>query len=101
LINTTYFQIPNISGRISFTKEEVSAIISRFKRCPPQYTLSAEQKGKEWVCSFRDDGIGIPREDAKKRFNIFQLLLRDRYPGTGIGLATCKKIIEGMAGLYG
>jgi len=73
-----------ISNAIKFHNEE-----------PPRVHVSASQKGDEWIFSIRDNGIGIDPEYADRIFVIFQRLhSREEFPGTGIGLAICERIVD-------
>ena len=66
---------------------------------PPWIRVSAELSGKEWVFSVADNGIGIPAEHAENVFVVFRRLhTRAEYPGNGIGLSICKKIVEQHGG---
>ena len=61
----------------------------------PKIHLSAERGEQEWRFAVTDNGIGISPAYADRVFVIFQRLhTRDAYPGNGIGLAMCKKIVE-------
>ncbi|KYC41527.1 hybrid sensor histidine kinase/response regulator [Scytonema hofmannii PCC 7110] len=73
-----------IGNAIKFRREEIS-----------QVHISAELKDREWLFSVRDNGIGIKPTYLDRIFEIFKRLhTRQEFPGTGIGLAICKKIVN-------
>ena len=66
---------------------------------PPKVRITVRKNEEEWEFSFEDNGIGIDEANAGKIFNMFTRLHSWKdYPGNGIGLAMCKKIIERHGG---
>jgi PAS domain S-box-containing protein len=65
---------------------------------PPQIHITARRRDSDWLFSVRDNGIGIEPEYAQQVFGIFKRLHGNTYPGTGIGLAICQRIVERNGG---
>jgi signal transduction histidine kinase len=78
-----------LSNAMKFRRPGVSPLIH----------ISAVRDNSDWLFSVSDNGIGIPADQRKRLFQLFQRLHgRSEYPGTGIGLALCKKIVESHGG---
>jgi light-regulated signal transduction histidine kinase (bacteriophytochrome) len=74
-----------ISNAIKFTDDDVY----------PHIVISSQEKDDEFLFSINDNGIGIEQKDLSDIFNIFKMLhSSEEYPGTGMGLAMCKRITD-------
>ena len=77
-----------IANALKFRREE-----------PPRIHVSAERSDEDWVFTVQDNGIGIEEEYADRIFVIFERLhTEDKYTGTGIGLALCRRMIRRHGG---
>lgn len=70
----------------------------RHEAAPPEIRIDAEQKENHWFISVTDNGPGIAPENRERIFGLFKRLHRADIPGTGVGLALCRKIIERHGG---
>jgi PAS domain S-box-containing protein len=78
-----------ISNGIKFRKKDTA----------PEINLTVNELDDCWEFKLTDNGIGVAQKDQPKLFQAFQRLhRRDEYPGTGLGLVTCKKIVETHGG---
>lgn len=65
----------------------------------PKIEISAARQGADWVFRIEDNGLGIAPEYRERVFQLFQRLhTREEFPGSGIGLAICRRIVEGGGG---
>jgi light-regulated signal transduction histidine kinase (bacteriophytochrome) len=95
--------LPTVMGdgaQLSLVLKNLIGNALKFRgRDPPRVHVSAERQGEEWVFAVEDNGLGIAPEYFERIFLIFQRLhTREEYPGTGIGLAIAKRIVERHGG---
>jgi light-regulated signal transduction histidine kinase (bacteriophytochrome) len=96
----TWSDLPVVRGEEALLGTLLANLVGnslKFRRpgAPPRVRISAKQVGDEWEFTCQDNGIGIEPEFADKVFVIFQRLHgKEAYPGTGIGLAIAKRIVE-------
>lgn len=98
----THDHLPEVYMQPTHLRQLLQNLIGnalKFCTQTPQIHISAQQEGLMWCFCVRDNGIGIPENNLYKIFSIFQRLhSHERYPGTGIGLALCKKLVQKYGG---
>lgn len=95
--------LPSIVGNVSLLTQLFQNLLMNAMTFTagrqPRIQISVARRSTDWVFSVRDNGIGIEPKFFEKIFVIYQKLHpRTRYPGTGIGLAICKKIVDWHGG---
>jgi len=92
--------VVTVPGQLKQVIENLLSNAVKFRGpAPPRIHLAARRHGTEWVFAVRDNGIGLDPQYAHRIFQMFQRLhTRREYPGTGIGLAICKRIVERHGG---
>ncbi len=99
-----YEELPTVHAAPSsmlqlFQNIIANAIKFRQKDMTPTVTINHQKRKSDYLFSIADNGIGIPDDQQDQVFEIFRRLnSRKQFSGSGIGLATCKKIIEGLGG---
>jgi PAS domain S-box-containing protein len=91
-----------LADETAFVQVYQNLIGNAIKYCgdqPPHVHISAVRNAAgEWLFSVKDDGIGIDPQFAEKVFVVFNRLNGNKYPGSGIGLSLCRKVIEHLGG---
>ena len=72
-----------IANALKFSKKDI----------PPQISIEGKEEGEFYILTIKDNGIGMPADAQDRIFKMFSRLHKDTHEGTGIGLATCKKIV--------
>jgi signal transduction histidine kinase len=94
--------LPTVSGDFFALAKVFSNLIGnacKFRsEVPPRVHISCLREGPEWLFSVKDNGLGFKREYADLVFEPFQRVHGKQYPGSGLGLALAKKIVERHGG---
>ena len=95
--------LPRVHGDLTLLTQLFQNLIAnalKFRgEAAPHVHVGCSRRGGDWEISVRDNGIGIAPQDFERVFVVFQRLhSREKYPGTGIGLSVCKKIVERHGG---
>lgn len=102
--NVTHGELPVVlgdGGQLTQLFQNLVGNAVKFARkdVTPEVHISAQREGDAWHFQVADNGIGIESQYFERLFVLFQRLHRqDQYPGTGVGLAISKKVVEGHGG---
>ncbi len=96
-------QLPTVIAERSHVIQLIQNLIGnalkyRGEERPPHIEVSAEREDHQWVFSVKDNGIGIAPKFHDQIFGVFKRLHGHEIPGTGIGLALCKRIVDHQGG---
>jgi PAS domain S-box-containing protein len=94
-------EMPQIYGEPTLFSQVIQNLVSnaiKFCEKPPKIHIQVKNLKDEWEFSVQDNGIGIKEQYFDQIFNFKRLHPRDKYPGSGIGLPLCKKIITNHRG---
>jgi PAS domain S-box-containing protein len=92
--------LPFVKGnKVHLVRVFQNLIVNAIKyrsEAPVEIHITAEQLGPKWIVRVKDNGIGIASEQQEQIFDLFKRLHGPEIPGSGIGLAICRKIVEAM-----
>lgn len=99
----THDHLPTVLGDASQLTQLLANLIGNalkyHDKRPPQIHISAHIEGDQWIIRVRDNGIGIDPKHHDSIFDIFKRLHTNQtYPGTGIGLAVCRRVVHRHGG---
>lgn len=98
----TYEPLPTILGSERQLRRLFGNLLSnaiKFNRSKPKIRITATETDKDFIISVADNGVGIPATETEGVFEMFHRAHpQSEFPGTGIGLASCKKVVENHHG---
>jgi signal transduction histidine kinase len=99
----THDPLPTVLGNLVQLRQLMQNLIGNSLKyrsdATPEIHVGASETNEEWILSVRDNGLGIPEGDRERVFDTFVRLHQStNIPGTGIGLAFCKRVVENHGG---
>lgn len=97
--------LPQVRGNPVLLSQLMQNLVGnaiKYSKRAPRIHVSAENEGQSWRICVKDNGIGIPADQHSKVFAIFRRLHKEEeYPGIGLGLAICERIVRQHGGVIG